>query len=85
MSPEWRTLLFTFSIIRYDDNGDLSNALPNIFGSLLDILISDLFAVVVDSAISYKSSVLAFLAVIVTLSFLFYLILYSRYYSTFYS
>ena len=53
--------------------------------SLLDILISDSFVVAIDSDISYKDSALAFLTAAVTLKSLSYLILYSRYYFTFFS
>ena len=81
--PKYRTLFFIFSIIRYNGDGDLSSVLSNIFESLLNILILDSFVVVIDSDISYKNSILAFLAATATLKSLSYLILYSRYYFTF--
>ena len=81
MIPEYRIFFFTFSIIRCNDDRDLFNVLFNNSEFLLDILISDFFVVVVNSGISYKSNVLAFLAVTVILKSLFYLILFSRYYS----
>ena len=76
---------FTSLITRYNGDEDLSSVLPNNSGSLLDILILDFSVIVVNSAISYKGDALAFLAAIITLSSLSYLILYNRYYSTFYS
>ena len=84
MIPEWKTLFFTFSIIRYNDDRDLFNVLFNNSKSLLNILISDSFVIIINSSISYKDNILAFLAAIVTLRSLSYLILYSRYYFTFY-
>ena len=83
MIPECKTLFLTSSIIRYNNNKDLFSALSNNSKSLLDILVSDSFVVVVDSNISYKDNTLAFLAATAILKS-FYLILYSRYYSTFY-
>ena len=83
MIPEYKTLFFTFLITRYNGDKDFSSVLPNISESLLNILISDSFVVVVDSNISYKNNILAFLAATATLKSLSYLILYNRYYSTF--
>ena len=77
-------LFFTFSITRYNNDGDLFSVLPSISEYLLDILILDSSVIVVDSNISYRGNVLAFLAAIIILRFLFYLILCSRCYSTFY-
>ena len=84
MISECKTLFFTSSIIRYNSDGDFSNALPNDSESLLNILILDFFVVVVDSGISYGGNVLDFLAAAATLRSLFYLILCSRYYFIFY-
>ena len=84
MIPKYKTLFLTFSIIRYNNNGDLPSALLNNSKSLLNIPISDSFVIVVNSGISYRGNTLAFLAVIITLKSSFYLILYSRYYSIFY-
>ena len=81
MISECRILFFTSSIIRYNSDGDLPNASPNNSESLLDILVLDSFVVVVNSGISYKNNALTFLAAIITLKSLFYLILYSHYYS----
>ena len=78
MIPEYKTLFFTSSIIYYNNNKDLFNALLNNSESLLDILILDSSVVVVDSGISYKNDILAFLAAIITLKSLSYLILYNR-------
>ena len=80
MIPKYRTLFFIFSIIRYDDDGDLFSVLFNNSEFLLDILISDFSVIAINSGISYKSNALAFLAVIITSKSLFYLILYSRCY-----
>ena len=85
MIPKYKILFLTSSIIRYNGDEDLPSVLSNNSKSLLDILISDSSVVVVDSGISYKGNVLAFLAVIITLKSSSYLILYSRYYSIFYS
>ena len=85
MILEWKTLFFISLIVYYNSDEDLSNVLFNNSKSLLNILILDSSVVAVDSDISYKGSVLVFLAAIVTLRSLFYLILYSRYYSTLYS
>ena len=82
MIPECKTFFFIFSITRYNGDKDFPNVLPNISESLLNILVLDSFVVAVDSNISYKGSVLAFLAVIIILKSLSYLILYSRYYFT---
>ena len=79
-----RIFFFTFSIIRYNSNRDLLSVLPNNSESLLNILISDSFVIAVDSNILYKGGVLAFLAAAITLRSSSYLILYNRYYSTFY-
>ena len=84
MIPEWRIFFFTSSIVRYNNNRDLSSALPNVFESLLNILVSDSSVVIVDSGILYRGNILAFLAAAATLKSSSYLILYSRYYSTFY-
>ena len=84
MIPEYKTLFFTFSIIRCDGDGDLLNVLPNNSESLLDILILDSFVVVVNSGILYKNGILAFLAAATTSRFSSYLILCNRYYSIFY-
>ena len=84
MSLEWKTLFFTFSIIRYNNDRDLPNVLPSNSESLLDILISDSFVVVINSGISYKNNALVFLAATVILKSSFYLILYSRYYFIFF-
>ena len=83
MIPKYKTFFFTFSIIRYNNDGDFSSVLPNNSESLLDILILDSFVIVVNSGISYEGDALAFLIVIVTLKSSFYLILCSRYYSIF--
>ena len=83
MILEYRTFFFTFSIIRYNNDKDLFSALSSNSKSLLNILILDSFVVVVNSGISYKSNILAFLAAIITLKSSFYLILYSRYYFIF--
>ena len=85
MIPECKTLFFTSLIIRYNDDKDFSSALPNISESLLNNLILDSSVVVVDSGISYKGNVLVFLTAIITLKSLSYLILYNRYYFTFFS
>ena len=69
---------------RYNDDKDLFNVLPNNSESLLNILILDFFVVVVDSGILYRGKVLVFLAAVITLKSLFYLILYNRYYSIFF-
>ena len=79
MIPKYKTLFFTFSIIRYNDDRDLFSVLFNIFESLLNILILDSSVVVVDSGISYKGNILAFLAAIIISKSLFYLMLYSHY------
>ena len=84
MIPKYRTLFLTFSIIRYNSDEDLFNVLFSDFKSLLNILVSDFFVVIINSGISYKGGVLAFLAAIITLRFSSYLILCSRYYSIFY-
>ena len=78
MIPECRIFFFIFSIIRYNGDGDLFSVLFNISESLLNILISDSSVVAVDSGISYKGGVLAFLAGIIILKSLFYLMLCSR-------
>ena len=83
--PKCRIFFFIFSITRYDNDGDLFNVLSNNFESLLNILVLDFFVVVVNSGISYKNNILAFLAATVTLKSLSYLILYSRCYFTFFS
>ena len=83
MSLEYRTLLFTFSIVRYNSDKDLPNALPSNSESLLNILILDSSVVVINSGISYKGNILVFLAATIILKFLSHLILYNRYYSTF--
>ena len=83
MILEYKTLFFTSSITRYNDDKDLPSALPSDSESLLDILISDSSVVVVNSGISYGGGVLAFLIVIITLKSSFYLILCNRYYSIF--
>ena len=80
MIPKYRTLFFTFSIIRCNSDGDFPNVLLNISESLLNILVSDSFVVAVNSNISYKGNTLAFLVATITLKSLSYLILYSRYY-----
>ena len=85
MISKCKTLFLTSSIIRYNNNGDLPSVFPSNSKFLLNILISDSFVVVVNSNISYKSNALAFFTVIVTLKSSSYLILYSRYYSTFFS
>ena len=82
--PKYKTLFLTSSIIRYNNNEDFPNVLLSNSKSLLNILISDFFVVVLDSDISYKDSVLAFFTVIITLKSSSYLILYSRYYSIFF-
>ena len=84
MIPECRILFFTFSIIRYNSNRDLPSVLPSNSESLLDILILDSFAVVINSGISYRGDVLAFLVAIVILKSSSYLILCSRCYSIFF-
>ena len=84
MISECRTFFFTFSIIRFNGDEDLPSALPNISKSLLNILILDSSAVVVDSDISYRGNILAFLTAAIILKSSFYLILYSRYYFIFY-
>ena len=84
MISKCRTFFLTSSIIRYNSDGDLPNVLPNNFKSLLNILISDSFVVVIDSDILYKGGVLAFLIATITLKSSFYLMLYSRYYFIFY-
>ena len=84
MIPKCKTFFFTFSSIRYNSDKDLPIASPNNSESLLDIIISDSFVVVVNSGISYRSNTLAFLAVIIILKSLSYLILYNRYYFTLY-
>ena len=81
--PEYKTFFFIFSIIRYNGDRDLSNILSNNSESLLNILISDSSVVVVNSGISYGGGVLAFLAVIVILRSLFYLMLCNRCYFIF--
>ena len=83
MIPECRTLFFTFSIIRCNNDGDLPSASPNNSESLLNILVLDSSVVVVDSDISYGGGVLAFLAAIIILKSLSYLMLYNRYCFTF--
>ena len=85
MILKWKTLFFTSSIIRYNNNKDLSSALPSNFESLLNILISDFSVVAIDSGILYRNNALAFLAATITSKSSFYLILYNRYYSTLYS
>ena len=85
MISEWRTLFFTFSIVRCDGDGNLPSVLFSDSESLLDTLVLDFFVVVVDSGISYGGGVLAFLAAAVTLRSSSYLMLYNRYYSIFYS
>ena len=85
MIPKCRTFFLTSSIIRYNNDKDLLSVLFNISESLLNILISDSSAVVVNSAISYGGDILVFLIAIVTSKSSFYLILYSRYYSILYS
>ena len=82
MIPKYKTFFFTSSIIRYNGDKDFLSVLPNISESLLNILILDPFVVVVDSDISYRGNILAFLAATITLKSLFYLILCSRYCST---
>ena len=84
MIPEYKILFFTFSIIRYNGDKDFPSALPNISESLLNILVSDSFVVVVNSGTLYKGNILVFLAATAILKSLFYLILCSLYYSTFY-
>ena len=84
MISECRTLFLTFSIIRYNSNKDLPNVLFSNSESLLDILILDSSAVVIDSGISYKGSSVAFLAATTISRSSSYLMLYSRYYSIFY-
>ena len=84
MIPECRIFIFIFSIIRYNNDKDFFSALPNNSESLLNILVSDSFVVVVDSNILYRGSVLAFLAAAAILRSSSYLILYNRYYSTLY-
>ena len=83
MISKCRIFFFIFSIIRYNSDEDLPSALPSDSESLLNILISDFFVVVINSGISYRGNVLAFLAAATILKSLFYLILYSRYCSTF--
>ena len=85
MIRKCKTLFLTFSIIRYNNNRDLPSVLPNNSKSLLNILISDFSVIVINSGISYKDNILVFLAVTITLKSSFYLILYNRYCSTFYS
>ena len=85
MVPKWRTIFFTSSIIRYNNDKNLFNVLPSISESLLNILILDSSAVVVNSAISYKDNTLAFLAAAVISKSLSYLILCSRCCSILYS
>ena len=60
MILKWRTLFFTFSIIRYNSDGDFPSVLSNNFKSLLDILVSDSSVVVIDSDILYGGGALAF-------------------------
>ena len=84
MILKWRTFFFISSITYYNGDEDSPNALLNNSESLLDILISDSSVVVVNSGISYKSNILAFLAAAITSKSSSYLILYNRYYSTFY-
>ena len=83
MIPKYRTLFFTFSITRYNGDKDLLSVLPSNSESLLNILISDSFVVVVNSGISYKNDVLVFLAAVIILKSSSHLMLYSRYYSIF--
>ena len=78
MIPKYKTFFLTFSIIRYNNNEDLPSVLLSNSKSLLDIPISDSFVIVVNSNILYKDSILAFLAVIITLKSLSYLILLLR-------
>ena len=85
MISECKILFFTFLIIRYNNDKDLPNVLPNNSESLLNILILDSFVVVVNSGISYKSNILAFLVAAATLRFSSYLILYNRCYFIFFS
>ena len=84
MIPKYRIFFFIFSITRYNSDKNLFSVLLNNSESLLDILISDSSAVVVDSGISYKSSILAFLAATIISKSSSYLILYNRYYFIFY-
>ena len=60
MISEYRTLFFTFSIIRYNNDEDFLSASPNDSESLLDILILDSFVVVVNSGISYGGDIWLF-------------------------
>ena len=83
MIPKCRTFLFISSIIRYNGDKDLPSASSSDSESLLNILVSDSSVVVIDSSISYKNSVLAFLTAAIILKSLSYLILYSRYYFIF--
>ena len=76
MISECRTLFFTSSITRYNNDKDLFSVLPSNSESLLNILILDSSAVVVNSGISYRGGVLAFLAAAITLRSLSYLMLY---------
>ena len=69
----------------YNGDGDFPSVLPNNSKSLLDILISDSSVIVVNSSISYKDNVLAFLTATATLKSSSFLILYSRYYFILYS
>ena len=85
MIPEYRIFFLTFSIIRYDGDGDFFSVLPNNSESLLNILVLDFSVVVVNLGILYRGNVLAFLAAVITSKSLSYLILYSRYYFIFYS
>ena len=83
MILEYRILFFTSSITRYNSDKDLFSALFSNSESLLNILLSDSSAVVIDLGISYRGNILAFLAVTVILKSSSYLILYNRYYSIF--
>ena len=85
MILECRIFFFTFSITRYNSDGDLSSVLFSDSESLLDILVSDSFVVAVDSGILYKGGVLVFLAAAAILRSLSYLILCNRYYFIFFS
>ena len=85
MISKCKIFFLTFSIIRYNNDKDFLSVLFSNSKSLLDILVSDSSVVIVDSNILYKGDILAFLAATITSKSSSYLILYSRYYSTFYS
>ena len=84
MIPKYKTLFLTFSIVRYNGDRYFFSVLFSNSEYLLNILILDSSVIAVDSDISYKNNILAFLAATVILKSLSYLILYNRCYSIFY-